>query len=581
MRQESIRKKVTAFAVITISGALVVFVVIGSAIIVFSVYNRFNDTKKRIETALLDKGMTLIFNNSLALRGMAEDNAFGGIRGIVASTVNNDSTMVYGIYMDTKRQPWVFATHGHPDGIVHGQRVLDDSISRWANNLKGASYLHTTGEDGLPPHIAFAAPVLGSDGLKVGSIRYGIATETMNEAIVALRRQTIRQGTLLGSVFLIIAALMFIAGRRFIARHTEAITHPIEELTKAASAISQGNYSLPVRADSNDEIGMLARNFETMRQTVKQYTEDLETMVMQRTAQLEAAQKELIDKAHKSGMADIATGTLHNVGNILNSVRISIEAMRDALRRDPFHDFARANELLRRRENDLGDFLAHDQHAEKLMRYYLKIETSIKHFHETINNDIERIIGKVNDIGDVITAQQSYAGVGGLTESISIRDLVEDALMIHAHALERERITVLRHYENLPAATVQKSKLMHVLFNVIKNAREAMELCPPVQRILTISIRRDRGGNARITISDTGCGILHENLTRIFSYGFTTKRDGHGFGLHSSANYMKEMGGNMHAESGGSDQGSSFILSLPIAVDRAGPVENNGIIIGT
>ncbi|MBN1129331.1 MAG: HAMP domain-containing protein [Chitinispirillaceae bacterium] len=579
MKQESIRQKMTAFAALMISAALVVFIALGGALTLFSAYQRFSDTKKRIEAALLDKGMTLVFNNSLALRGMAEDNAFGGIREIVASTVNNDSTMVYGMYMDTVRQPWVWATHAHPEGSIQERRTLDDPVSRWAQNLNYASFLRTNGEDGLPPHIAFAAPVAGEDGQKFGSIRYGIATKTMEEAIMELRRQTIVQGALLGSVFIVIAGFMFIAGRRFIARHTNAITHPIEELTRAAADISHGNYSKPVLPVSKDEIGELAGNFDIMRQTVKRYTEELETMVAKRTEQLEAAQKEIVDKAHKAGMADVATGTLHNVGNLLNSVRTSIEAIDDALRCDPLSGLSRANELFRSHEADLDRFLTHDPQGGKLLRYFDKIESSIRNLHETFGRDIERTIEKVNDIGAVIAAQQSYAAQGGLTEKISPVDLVEDALTIHAGALDRAGITVLRHYEQLPRINVQKSKLMHALFNVIKNAREAMEGgSPGGARTLTVSLRRDAGGDVRITICDTGCGVPPENLKRIFSFGYTTKPDGHGFGLHSSVNYIKEMGGRMWAESGGADQGASLIITFPLDQGGTRFPENNGIM---
>jgi signal transduction histidine kinase len=569
MKRQSIRQKMTSFAAIMISSVLVVFIAFGTIMSLFSVYHRFSDTKKRIETALLDKGMTLVFNNSLALRGMAEENAFGGIREIVAATVNNDSSMVYGIYMDTTGQPWVFATRDHLDGIVYNVRSLDDTISRWAKNLDHAGYRHTAAAESLQPHIAFAAPVYGSDGRKQGSIRYGIATAPMKEAIVDLQRRAIFEGAILSSVFILIAALMFVVGRRFIARQTAAITHPIEELTMAATDITHGDYSKTVRAVSNDEIGELARNFDTMRRTVKKYTEELEAMVAQRTSQLEAAQKELVEKAHKAGMADIATGTLHNVGNILNSVRISVEAIADELGRNPLRDLSRANDLIRTHEHDLGSFLAGDSRGAALMRYYLKIETPIRRVYETVSRDIRRVIDKVNDIGDVITAQQSYAGLGGLTESISIRDLVEDALTIHTIALDRDSITIVRHYENLPPINVQKSKFMHVLFNVIKNAREAMEKTPPEKKMLTISIRRD-GDHIRIAFADTGCGILPENLKRIFSYGFTTKREGHGFGLHSSANYIKEMGGLIWAESKGKDLGSAFIIKIPGNTKDAG-----------
>ena len=60
-----------------------------------------------------------------------------------------------------------------------------------------------------------------------------------------------------------------------------------------------------------------------------------------------------------------------------------------------------------------------------------------------------------------------------------------------------------------------------------------------------------------------GVGIPAENLTRIFSHGFTTRRQGHGFGLHSSALAVRDLGGSIQAQSDGTGKGATFTLLLP------------------
>lgn len=80
---------------------------------------------------------------------------------------------------------------------------------------------------------------------------------------------------------------------------------------------------------------------------------------------------------------------------------------------------------------------------------------------------------------------------------------------------------------------------------------------------MTIRVSR-QDETARITVSDNGVGIAVENLTRIFAHGFTTKKNGHGFGLHSSALAAKELGGSLRASSEGPDRGATFILELPL-----------------
>jgi signal transduction histidine kinase len=67
-----------------------------------------------------------------------------------------------------------------------------------------------------------------------------------------------------------------------------------------------------------------------------------------------------------------------------------------------------------------------------------------------------------------------------------------------------------------------------------------------------------------ITIADSGHGITDDQLKCIFRFGFTTKTNGNGFGLHSAAIAMNEMGGSIRVHSGGADQGATFTITLPI-----------------
>ena len=79
----------------------------------------------------------------------------------------------------------------------------------------------------------------------------------------------------------------------------------------------------------------------------------------------------------------------------------------------------------------------------------------------------------------------------------------------------------------------------------------------------------------QIAVIDTGIGISPENLTRIFAHGFTTRKDGHGFGLHSGALAAKELGGKLSVESAGLGQGASFVLDLPFAPPKERPELEN------
>jgi C4-dicarboxylate-specific signal transduction histidine kinase len=159
--------------------------------------------------------------------------------------------------------------------------------------------------------------------------------------------------------------------------------------------------------------------------------------------------------------------------------------------------------------------------------------------------------------------QQSYAKVSGVTEIVQVRDLVEDTLRMNASALARHDVRISRDYEEVPALTIDKHKLLQILVNLVRNAKYACDESGRSDKQVTMRVRN---GNDRVTIAviDNGIGIPAENMGRLFHHGFPTKRDGHGFGLHSGAPAAKELGGSLSAHSDGIGQGATFTLELPL-----------------
>ena len=147
---------------------------------------------------------------------------------------------------------------------------------------------------------------------------------------------------------------------------------------------------------------------------------------------------------------------------------------------------------------------------------------------------------------------------------------------MNAAALARHGILVGRDYQDVPVISVDKHKILQILVNLIRNAKYAIETAGKRDKRLAISIRSNERNMVQITITDNGIGIAQENLTRIFSHGFTTKRDGHGFGLHSGALAAKEMGGSLSASSEGPGKGATFILELPLSAPKSGQPRNGG-----
>jgi signal transduction histidine kinase len=154
-------------------------------------------------------------------------------------------------------------------------------------------------------------------------------------------------------------------------------------------------------------------------------------------------------------------------------------------------------------------------------------------------------------------------------ETLQPSKLVEDAIRMNTAKFARHGIDVVCNFAPVPAVKIDKHKTLQILVNLIRNAKHALEDSKTMDKRVTIDIAAGSEGMVNVSVSDNGIGIPAENLTRIFQHGFTTKKNGHGFGLHSGALAAKEMGGCLSVSSDGPCTGATFTLSLPIAIPHA------------
>jgi signal transduction histidine kinase len=186
--------------------------------------------------------------------------------------------------------------------------------------------------------------------------------------------------------------------------------------------------------------------------------------------------------------------------------------------------------------------------------------------HKELNN----LGSNLEHVKEIVAMQQSYAKVAGVIETMPPRELMEDAVRMNETALIRHGVNLVRDFHAVPEVAVDKHKVLQVLTNLIRNAKYATDHSPTSDKQIILRIVHPGNGQVQMSVIDNGLGIAPENMTRIFSGGFTTKKDGHGFGLHSSANAAKEMGGKLFAHSDGPGKGAAFTLELPVKTDNSG-----------
>jgi signal transduction histidine kinase len=261
-------------------------------------------------------------------------------------------------------------------------------------------------------------------------------------------------------------------------------------------------------------------------------------------------------------MAEIATNVLHNVGNVLNSVNISTGIIVDRVKKSKTSGLARVVDLLGQHAHDLGEFITRDSRGKHLPAHLADLAQCLTADQEAMVSELDSLRRNVEHIKEIVAMQQNYATVGGVKEMINVVDLMEDSMRINNSALSRHGVEVIREFEKVPAMNVEKHKILQILVNLIRNAKYACgESGRPDKRMTLRVVNGD--GRVKMSVMDNGIGIPPENLTRIFNHGFTTRKNGHGFGLHSGALAAKAMGGSLTVLSGGAGQGAAFTLELP------------------
>jgi PAS domain S-box-containing protein len=279
--------------------------------------------------------------------------------------------------------------------------------------------------------------------------------------------------------------------------------------------------------------------------------------------QLKELQRQNIEVARRAGMADIATSVLHNVGNVLNSVNVSTALIGDHVQKLGIADYKRAIEMLQAHQDDPGAFITSDPRGKHLPRFLIELSRKMTARETEIHNEIGSLGKSIAHIREIVSMQQNYAGGAGFIEEVSLAEIIEDAIRMNGASADRHQIDMQRDFVELPRMLIDKQKVIQILVNLLSNAKHAIVEGQVRRRVIVIRVTKPAAARVRIEVIDSGMGISADNLTRIFSQGFTTRKDGHGFGLHGAANLAREMGGDLTVDSAGVGCGATFILDIP------------------
>lgn len=379
---------------------------------------------------------------------------------------------------------------------------------------------------------------------------------------------------------------------------SSSVTRPLSMLLDAIEQIrSSGHLGSRVHVSSSDEIGRLAMAFNGMVESIRdrddqirqhvrelqQARDELEMRVLNRTADLSKANEdlrqeiarrqeaerkreqmhiELMDASRKAGMADVATGVLHNVGNVLNSVNVSATLARDRLKQSRLPSLLQVVDLVEQHHSDLPQFLGNNEQGRQVPPLIAKLAKHLAAEHQSIAGELDALGASIDHIKDIVSMQQTLARTAGAVEEFAAGEVIEDALRINLAGLHRHEVNLIREYDTATRLTTDRHKVLQVLINLISNAKYAVTASGKPDRRVLIRVQ-EQHDDVTVEVIDNGVGIEPQNMEKIFHFAFTTKQHGHGFGLHSSALAAKELGGSLTAHSSGPGAGATFRLRIP------------------
>jgi len=395
------------------------------------------------------------------------------------------------------------------------------------------------------------------------------------------------------------------------------VLKPIEKLAVAMKTVTKNkNYGYRVNKKSTDEIGLLVSSFNNMLEQIqyrdnelisekenaiksenesriyahevsminndleseiserikieyelKELSETLEQRVKERTKKLEELNKIIGDVSRSAGMAEIANGVIHNVGNVLNSVNVSSSVIRELVRSSSTESLKKVVDMLNHNKNNIGEFMSTDDKGTQIPRFLELLVDMQGKQDVNINHELNDLDKNINHIKNIITMQQSYSGSFGVTEHVNMIELVEDAININLQRIQNHGLKIVKNISLVDDLQVDRHKILQIIINLISNAIHALIESINNDKLITISVSK-KNELIEFEIKDTGIGILAEDLPDIFKYGFTKRKNGHGYGLHNSALLAKDVGGNISVKSEGVNHGAIFTFVFKESKDN-------------
>jgi signal transduction histidine kinase len=542
-------------------------------------------TIDQMRQALEIRSAALVRNMALSAGYAVAGYDFTFLNNMVRQVVAEDTDIKYCLIMDTRSRA---VAHSNPK---KAGSALTGAKDRQAADLLGKAFPSTISEndrlqvrfidetidptadtDRIPIMEALAPIYSGAKLYAV--LRCGYSLERLSAEIRSAKGDWAHRSRQFKIYLTSITGVFITIGMVIAVLFTRAFVRSVQVVGTGVSKVAQGDLDHEIQPGGLvcSELLKLSGDFNKMtsqlkvsRQQLDEYSKSLEQKVAARTKELKDAQSNLLRQAHEAGMAEMAVGILHNIGNAIIPAKVSLFRLSSRMGQKPLLDnLPAALDEIAKTVPELPSLS--EQQKDRLLTIIKLVPATIEEEYALNTGEIEQIRHKCTHIESIISLQMRYARLFGDIENVDVPQVVEDALALLDDALQNRSIRILKNFSEVPRVRIEKTKLIQIIVNLIKNGYEAMDKVPMQDRTLVLTIRPEPGPPQGLTLSvkDNGIGFSPEDRHELFKFGYTTKSKGSGFGLHSCANFLTARNGSISAHSEGPNKGAEFMVRLAL-----------------
>lgn len=500
---------------------------------------------------------------------------------MVNQLVAGDDEISYGIIMDTRNKA---VAHSNPEMLGS---VLARVSDRKARAVMEAGFPKVVSDeyhmtvrfmDGVDDTWALGGPVMEAiapiySGARLwGILRCGYSLARLHDEIRTVEANWAARIRQFKIYLATITGFFFSLGVMIAGLFTRTFVRSTLLLSKGVNLVSEGNLDHEILQKGmvcvefvrlSEAFNAMTKKLRRSHQQLDEYNKSLELKVAERTRELKDAQANLLQQAHEAGMAEMAVGILHNIGNAITPAKVSISLLQNRLAQSPLLRYLPAA-MVQFEELVAGATGLSDKKRDRLRSITRLLPETIREEYGSYSDEIRDLRKKHDHIEGIISLQMRYARLFGDAEEVDVAQVADDALQLLDESIHRRSVHVEKHYSKVPRVRIEEAKLIQIIVNLIKNGYESMDNLEIPERRLTIATWLEKGPRDHVVLSvkDRGVGFSPEEKEKLFKFGHTTKARGSGFGLHSCANYLIANKASISASSDGKGKGAEFVVRL-------------------